>query len=182
MLAMVKGTIVSALAVFLTAMIGDAVALPSGAMVAQRGGGRGTSGQSSAGIRTLVKGRVTAVDPATNRVTLALGSASVEAKFPAAVVADVTPGDNVFVTVELIDTRVGVVTGAVTAVDPASGAVTITTPGGPWTPTFSANAVGEIKPGDQAVLKLELVDLGPPPPGPPPLLPGPSAPEEGRTR
>jgi hypothetical protein len=175
-----RGTIVLALAVFLTATIENAVALPSAAIVAQRGGGRGTRGQPSAGIRALVKGRVTAVDPATNHVTLALGSASVEAKFPAAVVADMKPGDDVFVTVELIDTRVGVVTGAVTAVDPASGAITITTPGGSWTPTFSSNAVGEIKPGDQVILKLELVDVGPPPPGPSPLLPGPSAP--GRTR
>jgi len=88
----------------------------------------------------------------------------------------VKPGDDVLVTVELIDTRVGAVAGAVTAVDPASGAVTVSTPGGPWTNTFLPGAIAGIKPGDQAVLKLDLLDLGPsvlPPSIPPPGQPNP---------
>lgn len=129
-------------------------------MLAQRGG-RGGRGQGSPGIRALVKGRVTAVDSTLGRITLAIGGAIVEAAFRPAVLTDVKPGDDVMVTVELIDTRVGAVTGAVTAVDPASGAVTVNTPGGPWTNTFLPGAVAGIKPGDQAILKLDLLDLGP---------------------
>ncbi len=155
-------------------------------LIAQRGGhfgGRGGRGQASAGIRTLVTGRITAVDATQNHITLAIGAASVQVEFPPAVVAAAKPGDQVMVTVELIDTRVGTVTGPVTAVDPASGAVTVSLPGGPWTNTFLPADIGAIKLGDQAVLKLDLIDLGPTV-APPSLLPGPSqpSPKEGGTR
>lgn len=154
---------------------GYAASQPGTTMLAQRGG-RGGRGQGSPGIRALVKGRVTAVDSTLGRVTLAIGGAIVEAAFRPAMLADVKPGDDVLVTVELIDTRVGAVAGAVTAVDPASGAVTVSTPGGPWTNTFLPGAIAGIKPGDQAVLKLDLLDLGPsvvPPSMPPPGQPNP---------
>jgi hypothetical protein len=108
-----------------------------------------------------VKGRVIAVDPTLGRITLDIGGVTLEAAFRPALLAEVKPGDDVMVTVELIDTRVGAVTGAVTAVDPVSGAVTVSTPRGPWTNTFLPGAIAGIKPGDQAVLRLELFDLGP---------------------
>ena len=153
-------------------------------LVAQRGGrGRGGAGpgQSSAGIRAIVHGRVTAVDPVQGRVGLALGEANIETEFPPPVVATVKVGDRVMVTVELIDTRLAAVAGAVTAVDAASGTVTLGTSWGPWTTTFNPSAVAGIKPGDQAVVKLGIIDLGPPI-EPPPMLPGPAAPPASGTR
>jgi hypothetical protein len=69
----------------------------------------------------------------------------------------------------------------VTAVDAVTGAVTLSTPHGAWTPTFSPRAVAAVKPGDQAVVKLELIDLGPSI-KPPTMLPGPSAPPGVGTR
>jgi len=51
-------------------------------------------GQGSPGIRALVKARVTAVDSALGRITLAIGGATVEAEFPPAPLADVKPGDD----------------------------------------------------------------------------------------
>lgn len=116
------------------------------------------------------------MDSTLGRITLAIGGALVEAELRPAVLAEVKPGDDVMVTVELIDTRVGAVTGPVTPVDAASGAVTVSTPGGPWTNTFLPGAVAGMKPGDQAVLKLDLLDLGPsvvPPSMPPPGRPNP---------
>ncbi len=168
-----------ALAALVVSGDGYAVSARGSTVVAQRGGrgfrGRGGRGQASAGVRTIVKGRVTSVDPAGRLITLTIGGTSVKVEFPPAVVQGAKPGDEVMVTVELINTRVGAVTGPVTAVDRASGAVTVSLPGGPWTNTFlPADTVG-IQPGDQAVLKLDLIDLGPPI-LPPPLLPGPSQP------
>ena len=49
----------------------------------------------------------------------------------------VKPGDVVFVTVSVIDTRVATVTGSIAAVDQAKGTATVTTPGGPLTLTPS---------------------------------------------
>jgi hypothetical protein len=69
----------------------------------------------------------------------------------------------------------------VTAVDAVTGAVTLSTPHGAWTPTFSPRVVAAVKPGDQAVVKLELIDLGPSI-KPPTMLPGPSAPPGEGTR
>jgi hypothetical protein len=156
---------------------GYAASQPGNTMLAQRGG-RGGRGQGSTGTRALVKGRVTAVDSTLGRITLAIGGVIVEVEFRPAVLAEVRPGDDVMVTVELIDTRVGAVTGAVTAVDPASGAVTVSTPGGPWTNTFLPGAVAGIKPGDHAVLKLDLLDLGPS--VVPPSMPSPGQPNPKR--
>jgi hypothetical protein len=173
--AMGRALLMLAVAALIIGADGYAASQPGNTMLAQRGG-RGGRGQGSPGIRALVKGRVTAVDSTLGRVTLAIGGAIVEAEFRPALLADVKPGDDVLVTVELIDTRVGAVTGAVTAVDPASGAVTVSTPGGPWTNTFLPGAIAGIKPGDQAVLKLDLLDLGPsvlPPSIPPPGQPNP---------
>jgi len=78
------------------------------------------------------------------------------------VVAEVKPGDVVFVTVSVIDTRVATVTGSIAAVDQAKGTATVTTPGGPLTLTPSGTALGAMKPGDEVLLKLGLVDVGPP--------------------
>lgn len=173
-----------AIAALLAGSGGYAASHPGETMIAQRGGRGGAAGgrgQPAAGIRAIVQGRVTVVDPAQARITLAIGEANVEAEFPPAVVAAVKPGNRVMVTVELIDTRLAAITGAVTAVDPASGAVTLSTPGGPWTNTFAPGAVAGLRPGDQAVVKLGLIDLGPPI-EPPPMLPGPSTPPASGTR
>src|ERR1700758_50841 len=65
-----------------------------------RGGGGGGRGVPSAGIRAIVQGRVTAVDPARASITLALGETTIETEFPPAVVATVKPGDRVMMTIE----------------------------------------------------------------------------------
>jgi hypothetical protein len=171
--AMGRALLMLAVAALVIGADGYAASQPGNMMLAQRGG-RGGRGQGSPGIRALVKGRVTAVDSTLGRITLAIGGATLEAEFRPALLADVKPGDDVLVTVELIDTRVGAVAGAVTAVDPASGAVTVSTPGGPWTNTFLPGAIAGIKPGDQAVLKLDLLDFGPS--GVPPSMPSPGQP------
>jgi len=158
--AMRRGLLLLAVAALVIGADGYATSQQGNTLLAQRGRGGGR-GQGMPGIRTLVKGRVTAIDAALGRITLAIGGAVVEAAFHPAIVAGVHLGDDVMVTVELIDTRVGAITGAVTAVDPATGAVTIHTPSGPWTNTFVPGAVAGIKSGDQAVLKLDLLDLGP---------------------
>ncbi|HUM18424.1 MAG TPA: hypothetical protein VL086_22215 [Candidatus Nitrosotalea sp.] len=173
--AMGRALLMLAVAALVIGTDGYAASEPASMMLAQRGG-RGGRGQGSPGIRALVKGHVTAVDSTLGRITLAIGGATLEAEFRPALLADVKPGDDVLVTVELIDTRVGVVAGPVTAVDPASGAVTVSTPGGPWTNTFLPGAIAGIKPGDQVILKLDLLDLGPsvvPPSMPPPGQPSP---------
>lgn len=177
-----RALLMLAVAALVIGIDGYAASQAGDMMLAQRGG-RGGRGQGSTGIRALVKGQVTAVDSTQGRITLAIGGALVEAEFRPAVLVDVKVGDDVMVTVELIDTRVGAVTGAVTAVDPASGAVTVSTPGGPWTNMFLPGAVAGIKPGDQAVLKLDLLDLGPsvvPPSIPSPGQPNPRG--SGTTR
>ena len=170
---------IAALAIAACVLGSDGYAASSGEVnVAQRGGrggGGGGRGVPSAGIRAIVQGRVTGVDPARSSITLAIGETVIETEFPPAVVGTVKPGDRVMVTVELIDTRLASITGAVTAVDASSGAVTLSTSGGPWTTTFSPGAIAAIRPGDQAVVKLGLIDLGPPV-SPPPMLPGPAAP------
>ncbi len=154
------------------ALEGWAWTAPGGDLVAQRGGrrapGRGGPPAAPMAIRSLVQGRVASVDPTSGSVVLALDGASVEARFAPAIVAGVRPGDDVFVTVELIDPRRAVVRGAVTAVDPPRGAVTVATPRGPWTVTFSSGAVSDIEPGGEVLLKLDLVDVGPRLDGPTP--------------
>jgi len=68
----------------------------------------------------------------------------------------------VFVTVNLVDPRAAAVTGSVAALDRATGTVTVTTPRGPLTLKPSADALAQMKVGDPLLLKLELVDIGPP--------------------
>jgi len=146
----------------------------SGLPVAQRrGSGRpGASrgvGESPWEARTLVRGRVQAVDAATGRVRLDVGGTPLEAFFPAAVVEKVKAGDIVFVTVDVIDTRMAAVTGSVIAVEPGKGTMTVTTSQGPVTMPAAPVALSRVKPGDQVLLKLGLTDIGPPlePAGPP---------------
>jgi len=146
----------------------------SGLPVAQRRG-PGRSGalrgieERPWAARTLVRGRVQAVDPASGRVSLDVGGAPLEAFFPAAVVEKLAAGDVVFVTVDVIDTRMAAVTGAVVAVDPGKGTMTLTTSQGPVTMPAAPVALSRVKPGDPVLLKLGLTDIGPPlePSGPP---------------
>src|SRR5438128_440100 len=81
---------------------------------------------------------------------------------PAPVVSEVKTGHVVFVTVSVIDTRVATVTGSIAAVDRAKGTATVATPGGSFTLTPSSAALDGMKPGDDVLLKLGLVDVGPP--------------------
>jgi hypothetical protein len=128
-------------------------------MLAQRGTRRGGGGQARGGVpgasvfiigpRAVVKARVTAVDASTGQLMMAVDGTTVKTQFPPAGVADVKQGDDVLLTVLLINTRLSTVSGPVTAVDSTSGAVTVATPDGPWTVTFSPDAVTGIKPGDQ---------------------------------
>ncbi len=156
--------------VLVAMLVFTAVAYSDGSpeLLAQRGGagrggvgGRRGPGVAPAGIRTLVEGHVTAIDAASGAATLDLAGTAVEARFPAERIGGMKPGDTVFVTVELIDTRLATVSGAVTAVDAATGAVTVATPRGPWTLSFSPGAVRDVATGDPAVLKLDVVDVGP---------------------
>jgi hypothetical protein len=126
-----------------------------------RGGGRG-AGESIADARVLVEGRLLAVDHATGRVELRVNDAPVEAVFPAARVKEMQPGDRVFVTFNLIDPRVATVQGSVAAVDPVAGTITLATPRGPLTLEHPPAALAAMRPGDPILLKLELVDIGPP--------------------
>src|SRR2546423_12262 len=112
------------------------------------------------GVTALAAGCVAV--PVGPPVAVAPGGVTVGASFPPAVVAEVKPGDVVFVTVSVIDTRVATVTGSIAAVDQAKGTATVTTPGGPLTLTPSGTALGAMKPGDEVLLKLGLVDVGPP--------------------
>ena len=140
----------------LLAQRGRAKPAPSG-----RGGvGREPTGSGDA--RTLVRAQVTSVDPATGRIEMAADGMTLAATFPPAVVSGVKPGHVVFVTVSVIDTRVATVTGSIAAVDQAKGTATVATPGGSFTLTPSTTALDGMKPGDEVLLKLGLVDLGPP--------------------
>ena len=130
---------------------------------ARRGGGGGGTAPGNLTIgRVLTQGEVQATEPATGRVAIKTEGGIVEASFPPPVLAELKPGDVVFVTVNLIDPRVATVTGSVAAVDPTQGAVTVITPGGPLTLRPSADALTQMKVGDPLLLKLELVDIGPP--------------------
>jgi len=90
-----------------------------------------------------------------------MGDRTVEVDFSPSKVVDAKPGDAVILAVELIDTRVGVVSGPVSDVDAATGTVTVTTARGPWPVTFLRDTVSDVRRGDQALLRLDLVDLGP---------------------
>jgi len=123
------------------------------------GGGHEAAEPSDA--RTLVRAQVTAVDPATGRIEMAADGMTLAATFPPAVVAEVKPGHIVYVTVSVIDTRVATVTGSIAAVDQDKGTATVATPGGSFTLTPSSTVLEGMKPGNEVLLKLGLVDLGP---------------------
>ncbi len=147
-----------------------ALAVWHGGAAGQRGGGGrgGRGGGISPGIRALVHGRITALDAASGRITVTVEGQSLTARVSPAALATLTRGDDVFLTVELIDPRFDAVAGPVTAVDRASGRVTVRTPSGPWTTAFAPEAIGDVRPGDPVVLKLNFVDVGPPADQPPP--------------
>ncbi len=137
-----------------------------GTEVAQRprarggGGRRGTEGFDA---RTLIRAEVATVDHDTGRVTMTAGDTRLDVTLAAAVVADMKPGDVVFVTVNVIDTKLAAITGSVTAVDHERGTATLATPGGPVTIPLAPEKLNDIKPGDSLLLKLDVIDIGPPP-------------------
>src|SRR5438477_11451041 len=127
-----------AIAGMMLVLAGTAAAAPA---VAQRVRAPGPSGRGSGGrettpadARTLVRARVTAVDVATGRIEMAAEGVTLGASYPPAVVAEAKPGDVVFVTVSVIDTRVSTVTRSIPALDQANGTATVAPPGGPPTP------------------------------------------------
>ena len=139
-------------------------------MLAQRGravpvpGGRAGGGREAAGpgdARSLVRAQVITVDPATGRIEMASEGMTLAATFPPDVVAEVKPGHVVFVTVSVIDTRMATLSGSIAAVDQAKGTATVATPGGSLTFTPTSTALSGMKPGDEVLLKLGLVDIGP---------------------
>jgi hypothetical protein len=140
----------------LLAQRGRATPAPSGR------GGLGRERTDAGDARTLVRAQVTAVDPATGRIEMAAQGMTLAATFPPAVGADIEPGRVVYVTVSVIDTRVATVTGSIAAVDQAKGTATVATPGGSFTLTPWTAVLEGMKPGDAVLLKLGLVDLGPP--------------------
>lgn len=134
-----------------------------------RGGGRGPGG-GEADARSLIRGRIVSVDAATGRVAFDVDGTIVESTLPPARADGMKPGDVVFVTVNLVDTRHSVVMGSVTSVDPQKGTLTVETPGGNLTLTTS---VTTIQPGDPVMLRLDVVDIGPPlEPSTPPTVGG----------
>jgi len=126
-------------------------------LLAQRSRGRGP-GSTEADARSLVRGRVVSVDT-TGRVALDVDGTILESTLPPARVSEMKPGDVVFITVNLIDTRLAVVMGSVTAVDPQKGTLIVATPGGSLTVN---STVTTIQPGDTVILKLDVVDIGTP--------------------
>ena len=127
-------------------------------LLAQHSRRRG-SGSTEADARSLVRGRVVSVDTATGRVALDVAGTILESTLPPARVSEMKPGNVVFITVNLIDTRLAVVMGSVTTVDPQKGTLTVATPGGSLTLN---STVTTIQPGDKVILKLDVVDIGPP--------------------
>ena len=153
-----------AIAIVMLTSVGSVGAAAEGASMplAQRsrgGGGGRRGGGTEADARSLVRGRIVSVDAATGRVAFDVDGTILESTFPPARVNGMKPGDVVFITVNLIDTRFAVVMGSVTAVDPQKGTLTVATPRGNLTVTSS---VTTIQPGDTVILKLDVVDLGPP--------------------
>ena len=151
-------------AIAIVMSLGSVGAAADGAsmLLAQRsrgGGGGRRGGATEADARSLVRGRNVSVDAATGRVALDVDGTILESTFPPARVNGMKPGDVVYITVNLIDTRFAVVMGSVTAVDPQKGTLTVATPRGALTVTTT---VTTIQPGDTVILKLDVVDLGPP--------------------
>jgi hypothetical protein len=165
-----------ALIALLAAIVG--VALPRGASVgvassseiqsaraaaAPRRGGAGREPGTPSEARTLVRAKVTAVDGQTGRVDMTADGLTLAATFPPAVVAELQPGHIVFVTIDVIDARLATVAGSISAVDEAKGTAAVTTPGGTLTLAPSGRALSGMKLGDEVLLKLSLVDIGPEP-------------------
>ena len=103
------------------------------------------------------------VDRTTGQVELKTDGGTIEASFSPSVLEQVKQGDTALIVVDLIDPRVAAMTGSVTAVDPAQGTVVIATSRGTLTLRPSPGALAQMKVGDPLLLKLELVDIGPPP-------------------
>jgi hypothetical protein len=156
-----------------------AVAVPRGAVVgatplseihsarataaAPRRGGGGREPGTPSDARTLLRAKVTAVDRESGRVDMTADGLTLTATFPAAVVAELQPGHIVFVTVDAIDTRLATVTGSIAAVDEAKGTAAVATPGGTLTLTPAGRVLSGMKIGDDVLLKLNLIDIGPEP-------------------
>jgi len=83
------------------------------------------------------------------------------ASFQPAVVAEVKPGDVVFVTVSVIDTRIATVTGSIAGVRSGEGHGHREHARRHAHAHPSGTALGAMKPGDALLLKLGLVDVGP---------------------
>ncbi len=142
----------------------------SAELVAQRGSGARRSGapargaaQSQTDARSLLRGRVTDVDNTTGRVAIDVNGAVLEARYPPETAADLRVGDVVFVDVTIMKTNEATIPGSVSEVDAQTNTMTIKTPKGALTVPIAPTAVDRMRPGDEVVLRLGLVDIGSPP-------------------
>ncbi|HKW95252.1 MAG TPA: hypothetical protein VJX92_25430 [Methylomirabilota bacterium] len=157
-------------AITLANTVGVPIALaadPTRVQLVQRRG-RGSSSGVPVDARTLVRAQVVAVDRETGHVAMQADGTRFEADFPPSVVADMQAGDIAFVTVNVINTKIAAITGPITSVDHDKCTVTVATMSGPFTFRMVPDKLNQMKPGDPLVLKLEVVDIGPPGGAPPP--------------
>lgn len=126
----------------------------------RRQGGAGATVPTEA--RSLMRARVTSVDPTTGRIALASDGTTLEAAFAPSVAAAVHPGDIVFVTLNVIGSRRAAVTGSVTSIDAEHNTATLALPQGRVTVQSVSVKEGDLQPGDTVLIKLDLVDIGQP--------------------
>ncbi len=171
--------LVAAGAALVTGLVLGALGADASAeLVAQRGGGARRSGtpargaaQSQADVRSLLRGRVTGVDSTTGRVAIDVNGTVLEARYPPEMAADLRVGDAVFVDLTIMKTNGGAgsprgeatLPGSASEVDAQKNTMTINTPKGALTVPIAPAAVDRIRPGDEVVLRLGLVDIGPAP-------------------
>src|SRR2546427_11968266 len=98
-------------------------------LLAQRSRGRGGGRGTGADARSLIRGRVVSVDTVTGRVALDVDGTILEPTLPPERASEMKPGDVVFMSVDLIDTRLEAVMRSPTAADPQEGMLVIRTPG-----------------------------------------------------
>jgi len=92
-----------------------------------------------------------------------VNGAVLEARYPPETAADLRVGDVVFVDVTIMKTNEATIPGSVSEVDAQTNTMTIKTPKGALTVPIAPTAVDRMRPGDEVVLRLGLVDIGSPP-------------------
>lgn len=114
-------------------------------------------------MRSLLRGRVTDVDSSTGRVAIDVNGTILEAHYPLQTAADLKVGDTVFVDLTIMKTSEATIPGSVTDVNAQKNTMTIKTPKGALTVPIAPAATDRIRTGDEVMLRLGLVDIGPSP-------------------